>query len=36
MTEELEHKYEVKVETREGRQKLPDSVKGVERIRNDG
>ena len=29
MTEELEHKYEVKVETREGRQKLPDSVKEV-------
>ena len=29
MTEELEHKYEVKVEAREGRQKLPDSVKEV-------
>ena len=29
MAEELEHKYEVKVETREGRQKLPDSVKEV-------
>ena len=27
MTEELEHKYEVKVNQREGRQKLPDDVK---------
>ena len=27
MTEELEHKYEVKVKQREGRQKLPDDVK---------
>ena len=27
MVDELEHKYEVKVQTREGRQKLPDSVK---------
>ncbi len=29
MVEELEHKYEVKVQTREGRQKLPDSVKEI-------
>ena len=27
MAEELEHKYEVKVKQREGRQKLPDNVK---------
>ena len=27
MTEELEHKHEVKVKQREGRQKLPDDVK---------
>ena len=27
MTEELDHKYEVKVKQREGRQKLPDDVK---------
>ena len=27
VVDELEHKYEVKVQTREGRQKLPDSVK---------
>ena len=27
MTEELEHKYEVKVNQREGRQKLPDDGK---------
>ena len=27
MTEELEHKYEVEVKKREGRQKLPDDVK---------
>ena len=27
MTEELEHKYEVEVKQREGRQKLPDNVK---------
>ena len=27
MTEELEHKYEVEVKQREGRQKLPDDVK---------
>ena len=27
MVEELEHKHEVTVETREGRQKLPDDVK---------
>ena len=27
MAEELEHKYEVKVKQREGRQKLPDDVK---------
>ena len=27
MTEELEHKYEVEVKSREGRQKLPDDVK---------
>ena len=30
MVDELEHKYEVKVQAREGRQKLP------ERWRNDG
>ena len=29
MVEELEHKYEVKVQTREGRQKLPDDVKTI-------
>ena len=29
MVEELEHKYEVKVQTREGRQKLPDDVKAI-------
>ncbi len=29
MVDELEHKYEVKVQTREGRQKLPDSVKEI-------
>ena len=27
MVEELEHKYEVKIKSREGRQKLPDDVK---------
>ena len=27
MSEELEHKYEVEVKQREGRQKLPDEVK---------
>ncbi len=27
MTEELEHKFEVEVKQREGRQKLPDDVK---------
>ena len=27
MTEELEHKHEVPVQEREGRQKLPDDVK---------
>ena len=27
MSEELEHKYEVEVKQREGRQKLPDNVK---------
>ena len=27
MVDELEHKYEVKVQVREGRQKLPESVK---------
>ena len=29
MVDELEHKYEVKVQVREGRQKLPDSVKEI-------
>ena len=29
MSDELEHKYEVKVKEREGRQKLPDSVKDI-------
>ena len=29
MVDELEHKYEVKVQTREGRQKLPDNVKEI-------
>ena len=29
MVDELEHKYEVKVQAREGRQKLPDSVKEI-------
>ena len=29
MVDELEHKYEVKVQTREGRQKLPDDVKAI-------
>ena len=29
MVEELEHKFEVKVQTREGRQKLPDDVKAI-------
>ncbi len=29
MVEELEHKYEVEVKTREGRQKIPDSVKAI-------
>ena len=29
MSDELEHKYEVKVQVREGRQKLPDSVKEI-------
>jgi|TARA_B110000014_G_C19785753_1_gene408409 hypothetical protein len=29
MSDELEHKYEVKVKAREGRQKLPDSVKDI-------
>ena len=29
MVDELEHKYEVKVKAREGRQKLPDSVKEI-------
>ena len=29
MVDELEHKYEVKVQTREGRQKLPDDVKEI-------
>ena len=37
MVDELEHKYEVKVQTREGRQKLPDDVKSnPQRRRNDG
>mgnify|MGYP000979648662 FL=1 len=34
MTEELEHKYEVEVEKREGRQKLPDDVK--EELKSSG
>ena len=29
MVDELEHKYEVGVKTREGRQKIPDSVKAI-------
>ena len=29
MVDELEHKYEVKVQQREGRQKLPDGVKNI-------
>ena len=29
MVDELEHKHEVKVQSREGRQKLPDSVKEI-------
>ena len=29
MVDELEHKYEVKVQTREGRQKLPNEVKEI-------
>ena len=29
MVDELEHKYEVKVQEREGRQKIPDSVKAI-------
>ena len=29
MVDELEHKYEVKVKTREGRLKIPDSVKEI-------
>ena len=29
MVDELEHKYEVKVLTREGRQKLPNEVKEI-------
>ena len=29
MVEELEHKYEVEVKEREGRQKIPDSVKAI-------
>ena len=29
MVDELEHKYEVKVQTREGRQKLPNDVKEI-------
>ena len=29
MVDELEHKYEVKVQTREGRQKLPIEVKEI-------
>ena len=28
MVDELEHKYEVKVQTREGRQKLPEQSYG--------
>jgi len=34
MTEELEHKYEVEVKKREGRQKLPDNVK--EELKSSG
>ena len=34
MTEELEHKYEVEVKKREGRQKLPDDVK--EELKSSG
>ncbi len=29
MVDELEHKYEVEVKEREGRQKIPDSVKEI-------
>ena len=29
MVDELEHKHEVKVQTREGRQKLPEEVKTI-------
>ena len=29
MVDELEHKHEVKVQGREGRQKLPDDVKDI-------
>ena len=29
MVDELEHKHEVKVQQREGRQKLPDDVKEI-------
>ncbi len=29
MVDELEHKYEVEVKEREGRQKIPDSVKQI-------
>ena len=29
MVDDLEHKYEDKVQTREGRQKLPDDVKAI-------
>ena len=29
MVDELEHKYEVEVKEREGRQKIPDSVKAI-------
>ena len=29
MVDELEHKHEVKVQQREGRQKLPDDVKAI-------
>ena len=37
MVDELEHKYEVKVQTREGRQKLPDErERNFERWGNDG
>jgi len=34
MVEELEHKYEVKIKSREGRQKLPDDVK--EELKSSG